>query len=165
MQLQRLFQDVQEDISLWGHVRLFSTPLHAAIARWFHGGQGLPYGRDWIVRLPDGSYLMHKPVLQRRKETPMRYARLLVSGVLCCGLVTLPVFAQDSYETQDGFIVNCNGYDPAGNWVPCPEQDSGGSYSDSLSDTYEAAKRKVQEVRDAFKFPSDNEEEWGGNGG
>lgn len=56
----------------------------------------------------------------------------VISTGLCFG---------DEYTTDDGNVVGCDGYDPSGNWVPCPRDYD--NSSSSLADEYENIKQKV----------------------
>ena len=52
------------------------------------------------------------------------------------------------YATDDGkYHVNCDGYDPNGNWVPCPKEKS---TFDGLSEQY---KDTMEKVKNAFTYP------------
>ena len=61
--IQHLSHDIQEDRYLWAHVRRFRSPIHADIWRDLHrtGGTIIPYEGEWIIRRPDGSYLLREP--------------------------------------------------------------------------------------------------------
>ncbi len=58
--IQRLSQDIQEDIWLWAHVRRFSTPIHVDIWLDLHHteGRAVPYEGAWIIQRLDGSYVV-----------------------------------------------------------------------------------------------------------
>jgi len=67
---------------------------------------------------------------------------LLNAAALLLVLAAPTVVFADEYTTGDGNTVSCNGYDSSGNWVPCPSEDSSESGSNSLSDKWNAAKDK-----------------------
>lgn len=83
---------------------------------------------------------------------------LMNAAALLLVLVAPTVVLADEYATGDGNTVGCNGYDSSGNWVPCPSEDSSGNGSSTLSDQWNAAKDKWNNVT--------NPDTWtGGSGG
>ena len=74
----------------------------------------------------------------------------MIKAVVLYGLFALPgVSSGDSYTTDDGHVVECNGYDSSGNWVPCPDNSDS-----SESSWYESAKQQYKEAKEAWDTDS-----------